>query len=729
MLHDLRVAVRVLVQHRAFAVVTVLTLALGIGANTAIFSAVDAVLLRRPPVESIDRVGMLWETDRNSGTTREPASVPDYLDFRERSRAFAGLAALMAGEVNLSSRTEDPVRLVALRVTHDLLPLLGVFPVAGRAFTEAEDRLGGPRVALISDSLWQRAFGRSRSALGETLRLDEVPYTIVGVVPDTADFGVLQILSRAAYARGFVDRVAAARVDVWTALRADAGALPRDTHPIFVLGRLAPGASFETAQHDTAAIAADLERTHRSNDGRGTFVEPLTEVVFGPVRPALVILLGAVALVLLVACVNVANLLFARGVTRAREVAVRASLGAGLGRLTRQFLVENLVLTGAATAAGIGLAYLALRALVAFAPGDIPRLSSATIDLRVLGVTVAVSVLVALVFRLVPTVQAHRLDVQAAVQGGDGSRATAGRERSRLRSALVVTELSLAVVLVVGAVLLVKSFSRLLDVARFRPAGVLKAEYQLPRTRYPANFAAWPDFKEMHAFRASSVRRASALPGVERVAVVGNHPLDPGFTPSFTIVGREAEAAGWPEMSIRRVTPGYFKTVGLPFARGRLLQDTDGTTDAAVLLVNAAAARRFFGGRDPIGAQVRFWGAARTVVGVVADERFHGLVEAPPIGVYVPLAQAPSADGAGLLLVRTARRSRHAGLGGARRGSRRRPCAGGLRRGAPRADALAVGVAAAVRHAAAGRVRRTRARARGDRDRGRARLRGRTPDP
>ena len=651
---DLRLAVRALARNPGFACVAVLTLALGIGANTAIFSVVDGVLLRRAPVDDLDRLVMVWETDRNSRTIREPASVPDYLDFVARSRTVGPLAAVMSDEVNLTPPAGEPVWLAALRITHGLLPMLGISPVVGRAFTADEDRARGPAVVLISESLWERSFGRDPGVLGRTLQLDEQPYLIAGVAPDVADFGVLQILSAAAYSRGFADRGDRGRVDVWLPLQPDPESLPRQTHPIFVLGRLADGVNAGAAQQEMAAVAADLERAYPENDGRGVFVEPLADVVFGPVRPALAVLLGAVALVVLVACVNVANLLLARGAARLREVAVRVALGAGGRRIARQFLIESLVLTLTAAGAGVALAYGGLQALVAIAPPDVPRLSAVAIDLRVLVATLGLSAIVGLVFGVVPTLQARRIDVQSALKSEGGWHLAGARGRSRLRAALVVAELALAVVLVVGAGLLIKSFWRLQQVdAGFRSEGVLKAEFQLPRSRYPVDFRVWPDFKEMHAFTGALLRRAAALPGVASTAIAGNHPLDPGFTNSFTVVGREAEARTWPEISVRRVSAGYFGTVGLSLVRGRLLSDADTTTAAPVLIVNEAAARRFFPDRDPIGSRIAFWGAARTIVGVAANEKFHGLSEAPPLAVYVPLSQAPSANGAGVLLVRT----------------------------------------------------------------------------
>ncbi len=650
LLQNLRFSFRLLVQNRGYTAVVVLTLALGIGANTAIYSVVHGVLLRPAPAQDLAGLAMVWETDRNSGTTREPASVPDYLDFLARSRSLDTMAAFMGDEVNLTPPAGEPVRLAAMSASSRFLPMLGVRPLLGREFTEAEDRPRGPHVALISESLWTRYFDRNPAAVGSTLTIDELPYTILGVVPDTADFGVLQVFSAAAYSRAYVDRGSRSQVDVWMPLQPDPQVYPRDTHPIFVLGRLAPGFANDSSQQEMTGISADLERSYPVNRARGVFVEPLSEVVFAPVRPTLLILQAAVGLLLLVSCVNVANLQLARSTGRVREMAVRIALGAGRRTLLGQFMVENLVLTLISAAAGVSTAYAALKALLAIAPGDVPRISLVTIDLPVLATTLAVSVVIGLLFGLLPILHVRRVDLHEALRGGAGAPA-----RTRLRAALVVAELALAVVLVIGAGLLIRSFWRLRQVdPGFQAAGVLKAEFQLPAGRYPVNFSVWPNFKEIHAFSAALLMRASSLPGVEASALAGNHPLDPGFTNSFQIVGREAEARSWPEISVRRISPGYFETIGLPLIQGRLLRDSDSTTAPPVLLINAAAARRFFPGHDPIAAKIRFWGAERTVVGTVANEKFHGLAADEPPAVYLPLAQAPSTNGAGVLLVRTA---------------------------------------------------------------------------
>jgi putative ABC transport system permease protein len=650
---DLRYALRTLLNERAFTALVLATLALGIGANTAIFSVVHAVLLRAAPIRDIDRVALVWETDRNTGTTREPASLPDFLDLQQRSRTFETMGVLMADELNLTPASGEPRRLAALHVSSELLPMLGLRPILGRTFTSREAQPRGAASVIISEDLWAREFGRSSSALGSTVRLDDRPRTVVGVMARGADYGVLQILAGAAYARAFADRGEKTEVSIWMPLQDSAEDLPRSTHPLFVLGRLGPAATVAAAQQELARIAADLEQAFPENKGRGVHVEPLSSVVTGAARPALILLVAAVALVLLVACANAANLILARGAARTSDVAVRRALGASAPRLLRMHLIESAILTAGAAVLGVGLAYAGVRVIVALAPADVPRLSQAAVDLPVLATTLAVCAIVTIVFGLLPATQSVKLDVVPALQSGT-ARARDGRSRTRLRQALVVTEVAFAVLLVCNAGLLIRSFWLLEHVdAGFRAGGVLKAEYQLPVSRYPVDFRKWPDFVEQHAFNRALLARVESLPGVDSAAIAGNHPLDPGFTNSFTIVGRESESRNWPEISVRRVTGGYFQTVGLTLHRGRLFRDGDTTRAPLVAVINEAAVRRFFADRDPIGSQIRFWGGSRTIVGVVADEKFQGLAEPSPIAVYTPLTQTPSANGAGVLLLRT----------------------------------------------------------------------------
>jgi putative ABC transport system permease protein len=651
---DFAFAWRQLRRTPGFAFVAVLTLALGIGANTAIFSIVDGVLLRPAPFDDLDRLMVVWETDRASGTTREPASIPDFADFQQRSRRFQHLAAFAAAEVTITPEAGDPGRVPALAMTHGFLPMLGLRPLAGRVFLPEEDAPGAPDVVVISEALGNEQFGGADAAIGASLRVNDVPHTIIGVLPRSSDFGILQMLHASAYSRGFADRGGRTRVDLWLPLRADPARADRGNHPIIVLGRLAADATPALAAEEMGQIAADLERLYpQANDRRGTYVEPVADVVFGPVRPALLVLLGAVALVLLVACSNVANLLLARGAARVREVTVRAALGASMARLTRQFLVESAVLTLGGAALGVLLAWGGLQVLLSLAPSSIPRIDAVTLDGRVLGASLALSMLVAFIAGLVPTLQARRLGLAGAIQGDPGRTGTASREHRRTRSGLVVLELALAVMLMVGAGLLIRSLWRLQGVdPGFASSGVLKAEFQLPPTRYPQSIRNFPEWPEVRRFHAEVLQRLENVPGVTAVTIAGNHPLDGGFTSSITVVGREAEAADWPEPSIRRVDEGYVGTLGVPLVSGRPFSRSDDASAPPVLLINAQARRRFFSGREPLGQQISLWGAARTVVGVVGDERFHGQAAAAPPAVYMPTAQAPVTGGS--ILVRTA---------------------------------------------------------------------------
>ena len=650
---EFRQALRSLARTPGFSLAVILTLALGIGANTAIFSVVDGVLLRPAPFAAIDRLTMIWETDRKSGTLREPASIPDYYDFQERSRRYERMAAFSPITVTVSSSAgdaSDSERLAGLWITHDFLPMVGIRPILGAGFTPEQDKSDGPSVALISEGMWTERFARSTSVVGSTIRIGDSPFTIVGVLPASADFGTLQILGVAAYRRGFADRGGPTRVDVWIPLQANRTDSDRGNHPIFVMGRLAPGATPGQGQEEMTSVTAELERLyHQSNDARGAYVEPLSAVVFGGVKPALLVLIGAVGLVLLVACANVANLLLARGAVRAREVSVRAALGASVGRLTRQFLVESAVLTGSGAVLGILLALGGLQLLLALAPANIPRVGAVGIDARVLAITLVLTVMVGTVFGLVPAVQARRRGSDLHLQSESARGASAGKEHRRFRSALVVAELALAVVLMVGAGLLIKSLWRLYQVnPGFQAEGVLKAEFQLP-SQYPQRRSDWPRWLEIRRFSEEVHRRVAAIPGVASVAIAGAHPLEAGYTSSIVVVGKEAEAADWPEPSIRMVDSGYFNTMRVRLVSGRAMNDD--AQAPPVIGMNEAARDRFFGSQDALGHRVRLWGAERTIVAIYANERFHGLAQEAAPALYMPASQGPIPNGSILVRV------------------------------------------------------------------------------
>ena len=648
---DVRQGVRGLGRRPGFTTAVVATLALGIGAMTAIVSVVDAVLLRPVPFEAMERLVLVWETDRDSGTTREPSSYPDFRDFQAGSTQLSDIGAFMG--VQLNAGGERAFRLTGVRATHGFLPMLGVSPAIGRFFRPDEDAVGGAAVAVISERLGASLFGSSADAVGRTLLLDEVAHTIVGVAARGSDLGILQILSAADYSRSFADRGTRVDVDVWIPLQANAETLPRATHPIFVMGRLAPGATVDSAHDELGRIARELEAAYPENDARGVFVEPLSSVVFGPTRSALLILFAAAGLMLAVACANVANLLLTRASTRMREVAVRRALGADRRRLTRQFLVEGGLLTALSMVVALVLATVGLEGLVAMASHEIPRLDDVALNANVLLTAFGLSICVGSLFGLAPLAQSGRSEPQRALKGGQPA-AVGQRGLGGARRVFVVMQVALAVILLVGAGLLTRSFWHLVNVdTGFQARDVTKVEYQLPTGRYPVDMSRFPDFAAARTLNTELLERTAALPGVASAALAGNHPLDPGFTNSFVVVGRETEASDWPEISVRRVTAEYFSTVRVALVTGREIQPVDDTRSPLVAVINEAAADRFFPDRHPIGQQVRFWGVSRRVVGVVENELFRGVERGAPLAIYLPLEQSPSLNRLYTLVVRS----------------------------------------------------------------------------
>lgn len=648
-MQDGRYALRSMRKNLAFSIVAVVTFALGIGATTAIFTVVDGVLLRPIPLRAPDELCVVWQTDRDSGTVREPASVPDYTDYRATSETFLDMAALLGTESTFATEGMRPARVDRLAVTESLAPMLGVEPVLGRSVNQADVADLVP-VVVLSEPFWRSRFNADPGVLGRTVQIDDEPHEVIGVLPREASFGVRQVMEAADYGGTFAGTGRRA-VDLWTPLPLDPAILPRQTHPIFMLGRLAPGATVEQAQLEMDRLAADLEARYPENNARGVHVEPYSEVVLGQSRPALLILLGAVGLVLLVACVNVVNLLLARSSARGHEIAIRSALGAGAGRLARQFFVESAVLSLIAAAAGVGLAYIGLESLLALAPADLPRLDVVTLDRRVLAVTLGVAALAGLFFGMAPALKARRFDLRGALTASE--RSAAGTRGDAHRSLLVVAEITLAVILVSAAGLLIRSFWSLQHVdPGFRAAGVLKAEFTLPEVRYPRDFSTWPDWPAQQSFMQAVTGRLRAAPSVQSVALTGAHPVDRGFTNSWAVVGREAEAADWPEINVRVVSAGYFETVGLEVSAGRGFLDSDDARAQRVGLINQAAVDRYFSDASPIGETVIMWGRQWRIVGVTGNERFFGLDEAAPPALYVPMAQAPPRSGS--ILVRAA---------------------------------------------------------------------------
>lgn len=631
-LQDLRYAARTLVKNPGFAIAAALTLALGVGANTAIFSVVNGVLLRPLPFAEPDRLMIVWETDPHNQSFREGASVPDFFDWKHQSRRFEQLAASTGAERNLTGPGKEPERLEIAAVSYDLFSLLKVEPSVGRAFRPEEDEPGGARVAILSHGMWQSRYGGAPEALGQIITLDGRDHEIVGVMPKHFDFP--------------------ADAPLWVPLASATETFRevRGVHNLTVLGRLKRDATREAAQAEMAAIAARLERQFpEDNRGRGAAVESLHEAVVGRVRPALLVLLGAVGLVLLIACANVASLMLARASSRSREIAIRTSLGASRIRLVRQLLTESVLLALIGGAVGLAAAFWGLDALLALSPANLPRSDSIGIDLAVLGFTFGLSVMVGVVSGLVPAIQSSSAALSKTL---NASSLRAG-VRGGTRGFLVVAEVAMAVVLAVGAGLLIKSFSHLRRVdPGFRAENLLTLRITLPESKYPvpprSEYPKWP---EAVSFYERLLERASAVPGVVSAAVALNHPLASGWTSQIEIVGRPEPLGPRDEVRMRPVSPGYFQTIGVPVLKGRAPGERDRQGMPSVLAVNEAMARRYFPGENAIGHSVRFWGKPREIVGIVRDVRFRGLGRDVDPAIYPALSQMPMSEFS--LVVRT----------------------------------------------------------------------------
>jgi putative ABC transport system permease protein len=621
---DLRYALRSLRKRPGFSAVVVLTLALGIGANAAIFSVVNAVLLRRLPYANADRLVLLSGAPRENAENVSPAaSFPDFADFRASATSFEQLAAYTTTDRTLTVPDGEPTRLSTASVTANFFSTLAVRPALGRGILAEDDRIGALPVVVVGHSLWSSRLGASPGALGQRLTLDGVAYTVVGVMPSSFRFPTSSHL--------------------WIPLAADTfGIAERGIHRLAVLGRLEPTVTRAGAEQEVAAIARRLEEAYpRTNAKRSAALQPLHEVIVQGVRPALLVLLGAVGLVLLIGCANIANLLLARAAAREREVAVRTALGAGRGRLARQFITESLVLSLLGGACGLLVAVWGVRALVAAAPSSIPRVADIGIDPAVLGFLLAVSVLTGIAFGVLPAMQLSRTQALGSLREG-GRGATAGAGRKRFRHALVMCEVAIAVVLVIGASLLLKSFWRLQQVnPGFDPQRLLSVRVQLPMARYGQR-------PQVRAFFEELRQKVAALPGVQSVAVAFEHPLSQGWTTSFTIDGHERPAQGEePEARMRPVTANYFRTAGVRLLAGRDLSERDLADGAAVVVINDAFAKQHFPGEDPIGKRLLrqpWWPEmppAFEIVGVVAGERFRGLATEPDAATYFPFTVFP----------------------------------------------------------------------------------------
>ncbi|MBA3387697.1 MAG: ABC transporter permease, partial [Chthoniobacterales bacterium] len=623
---DLRFALRQLRKSPGFTFIAVLTLALGIGANTAIFSVIYAVLLKPLPYPDGDRIAILTESDPNQ--PQISVAFPDYVDWKRENTVFDEIAVSRRESYNLSGLEDHaPEQVSGAIVTANFFKVIGLAPQIGRTFTDEEDRVGGPMLAVISDKLWQRVFQRSPAVLGRVMNFGNQPYTVIGVMPPQM----------------FSPRT----VDVWFPLmrRTDNTMWQtRDNHPgLFGWGRMKKGVTLEKANAEMKALAARLSAQYpESNSKISATVTRLLENQVGDYRSSLTLLLGAVGLVLLIACVNLANLLAARGAARAREFAVRAAVGASRWQIIRQLLMESAVLALIGGLVGIGLAAWSRDLLVALSPPGVPRFQNTALDPLVLAFSLIISLVTSVVFGLWPALHTSRADIQLALKtGGHGSGDAPSAKRSR--DLLVVAEVALTLVLLTAAALVLKSFANARSLPLgYEPNGLLTARVDLPEPSYS-------DGKKLLSFSTAALAKLSTLPGVQHAALAANPPLMTGWQSGFLAEGAEEPPPGqMPSAEMSVISEDYFKTIGTSLLRGRMFDGRDQDDAPRVVIVDQLMVDKYFGGHDAVGKRVRMAVNEKRgreqflVVGVVPHLKVYGFDETTSLPqVYLPLTQAP----------------------------------------------------------------------------------------
>jgi predicted permease len=635
---DLRHGLRMLAKSPGFTIVAVLTLALGIGANTAIFSIVNAVLLRPLAYKDSPSLVNIWGKFEKDGIPQNWISEPEYWDLLDHNESFSQVAAYaLGGRANLTRADAPPVQVSAASATAGVLPLLGIAPVLGRTFSADEDQPGHSHFALLSYGLWQSQFGGDPNIVTKAIQLDGETYPIVGVLPKQFSLGGKQ--------------------DLWIPLGLDrARPGDRGSHYLHVVARLKPGVDSVQASTALTRFAGDLRRAYPDKYGPeqrnfDMYMVPVKEQLVGRLRPALLVLLGAVAFVLLIACANVANLLLARASAREKELAIRAAMGAGRARLVRQLLTESLILGFAGGLLGLVLAYWGVDALRALVPANTPRMDEVHIDAAVLAFTFGVSLVTGLFFGLAPAWQVARTDLRETLNE-TGRGASSARGSRHLRAGLVVSEFALAVLLLVGAGLLIRSFSRLLDVSPgFQTQHLLTMELSLPEKTYP-------DGAPVQKFYTQLMASVKAVPGIQSAGAVSQIPLTDSYTSgsvffedtSIPDIPRLQQLGNLPYMEVdqRAATPEYFQAMQIPLVRGRLLNDADDASAPLVAVVDASFAHRFWPHGDAIGRRVAIdtvpnvkpatprW---RTIVGVVGHVKHYGLDVEGREQIYFPHRQ------------------------------------------------------------------------------------------
>ena len=624
MLKDIRYGLRSLIKHPTFTAVCIVTLALGIGANTAIFTVVNAVVLRPLPFQDGDRLAMVWTT--KDSNQEQPLSFADYNDLKNQTKSFSAVGAASPLWNFTLTGGGEPEPLQGMYVSANLFELLRVAPARGRNFTSDDDRVGGTPVAIISHNLWERRFGSDQDIVGKQITVSGTSATVVGVMP--AGF---QLLDPAA--------------QLWVPLMQNQFASSgRQVRLLSVVGRLVDTLKPAGAGTELNAIANQWAGQYPdTNSGVGLRVVPMHAQLTSKVRPALLLLLGAVGLVLLIACANIINLMLVRSASRQKEIAVRAALGAGRLRLLRQLLTESITLSLLGGGAGILLGSWGVQALLALNPIALPQYNKIGIDLTVLGVTLGASILTGIVFGLAPAWQTLKFDLHSTLKEG-GRTAIADRSQRRLSSLLVIAETAMAMVLLIGAGLLLKSFAHLLDVKPgFVTENVLTMQIGLPNATYQ-------DPQKRAAFLKQLETNLAAAPEVSSVGLVTRLPLMSALnniTSFLAIEGREVPPGERPEIDFRRASTGYFRTMGIPLLSGRLVTEQDVTNNTSSVLINEAMAKRFFSGEDPVGKRISTANSTgqqtqwQTIVGVVGSVRHLGLDVEPRPEIYYHTNSSP----------------------------------------------------------------------------------------
>jgi putative ABC transport system permease protein len=630
LLSDIKLGLRLIIKNPVFSLVIVIALALGIGANTAIFSVLNTVLLRPLPYEDPERLVMMWQRFTGIGVPKDQnwTSPPEFNDVRRYQSSFSDIAAMQSTSFTILVG-DRPERILGQFVSPSFFKLLRVEPFLGRTFSPEEEQQGKDTVVVVSHGLWQRRFGSDRGLVERTVSLNGRPYQVIGIAPP-----------------GFKDPQQP-DAEMWAALSFTPQQLTqRGSHGLLVIARLKPELTLEQARSDMARVSEQIVEGARdypyAKFGYRVLINPLLEEYVGDIRPALMMLMGSVGLVLLIACTNVANLLLVRASSREREMGIRTALGAGRGRLIRQMLTESVLLSLVGAAVGVALASFGVSALAAMAAQSFPRLADTSIDLVALSFTVIVALSTGILFGLFPAFQSARGETQDVLKEGSQA-STAGRGRLRLRRALVAAEVALSLLLLVGAGLLIKSFMRLQSInPGFDPSGVLTMRIVVPAARYSQ-----PD--QVRNFYREVLRRAAALPGVMTVGASNGLPLTGSGGSGTTTIDNPAflDDRGTPEADQRIVTPGYFEAMRMTMLSGRMFDERDTDTSQPVAIIDESMARTFWPNEDAIGKRLKRGGPQSTqpwltIVGVVRHVRYRTLEEPSRVQLYMPHAQVPT---------------------------------------------------------------------------------------